>query len=643
MKIAFSPKLASWFSTVTMIAILAGIALLTLSTLQNNRSDMGEVRRSIEIGNLYSQMANEVSSLTLANTEFVVSQDPQALLQLQTSGLRILSLLDRIAEVGDDEDRAFIAEQRLRYQKDLADLQTTISNAIKGGPVELRTNTNTAQAVEALKIVTDRAEQKRTEALAMQQASQDSLRTRSLAAFVAFGLGVPLVLASFLVTSHYERKAGARNAEMRQLERAAITDGLTGLANHRAFQEDLKQAVALANRSKQPVSIAMIDIDGFKEVNDIGGHAQGDKVLAELAKLMADVRGQDRAYRVGGDEFALIMQNTGTDGALDALERMRQSVTRSTEGVTISLGLATSEADHTKPEALRDDADAALYAAKHRGKNQIVVYSPELDHGGELTAVKMRAIKRVLASREISMWFQPILELNSHKVFGFEALLRLPTAPELSGPEEAFGIAQRMGRSRDLDLMCIGTALDAAGELPAGSRIFINVDPGTLIHSSFSADEFLELATTRRVDPGRVVFEVTEKTSVPLSRLAKQVGALRERGFATALDDVGAGNFGLEMMRLMKFDFVKIDRSVIVDAVDSGLSRAVIIAIVAFARETGSFIIAEGLENPAMLAGIQLDEEGLKRFWVQGGQGFMFGEPRSSIGKFLDEATREVA
>jgi len=140
----------------------------------------------------------------------------------------------------------------------------------------------------------------------------------------------------------------------------------------------------------------------------------------------------------------------------------------------------------------------------------------------------------------------------------------------------------------------------------------------------------------RNIDPKRVVFEITEKTTAPLPRLTRQVQALHECGFGVALDDVGSGNSGLEMMRLIKFEYVKIDRSVVVDAMNGGPGRAVILAIVAFARETGAFMIAEGIEDKAMLETIRFDEDGLQNFWVQGVQGFLLGKPRPmDVGKEL--------
>ncbi len=458
----------------------------------------------------------------------------------------------------------------------------------------------------------------------------------------AFAIAVPLLVLLGYLIMRYERKDAVNAVELRRLGAAALTDSLTGLGNHRAFQDDLRRELARAARSEEPLSVAIMDIDEFKIINDTYGHGRGDDVLAQLGKLMSYLRGEDRSYRVGGDEFALIMPNTDAQAAFEALNRLRQTISDAIEGVTISLGISSNLRGEFSAPSLQEHADVALYEAKHRGKNQVVSYDLVLARGNEVTTAKMSALRGVLDSGVVTMLFQPIFRPDPQQLLGFEALMRLPQAPELEGPEEAFDIAQHMGRSRDLDLICTSYALDAAHDLPVNALIFINLDPATLMHSEFSADELLRLVTERGIDPAKVVFEITEKTTVPLARLAGQVSSLKDCGFGVALDDVGSGNSGLEMMRVMKFDYVKIDRSVILDAMDGGPGRAIILAIVAFARESNAFMIAEGIENQAMFESIKFDGAELNKFWVQGVQGFMFGRPRSSM-KSLGESTDVAA
>ena len=252
----------------------------------------------------------------------------------------------------------------------------------------------------------------------------------------------------------------------------------------------------------------------------------------------------------------------------------------------------------------------------------------------------MTALRDLLKNHAVEMWFQPIFRIETKELLAFEALLRMPETPEIEGPEEAFEIAQRMGRSHDLDLMCASGALDQAGQLDPGTKLFINLDPATLMHSDFSAQELLTMVQERNIDPARVVFEITEKTTAPLARLTREVEALHDCGFGVALDDVGSGNSGLEMLRLIKFDYVKIDRSVVLDAMDGGPGRAVILAIVAFARETGAFMIAEGIETRAMLESVDLDEDGLAQLLGAGRTGLPVWQAGAVNGRLQETAAR---
>jgi EAL domain-containing protein (putative c-di-GMP-specific phosphodiesterase class I) len=338
---------------------------------------------------------------------------------------------------------------------------------------------------------------------------------------------------------------------------------------------------------------------------------------------------------VGGDEFALIMPETDHADASAALERLRKTIESGLPGTTISIGFA-SAGEAYSPEILRDHADKALYEAKHKGKNQVAAFNPELSQGVEVTSAKTQALRRVIDGGGVEMWYQPIYHYGGHKLLAFEALLRMPTEPEIEGPQEAFEIAEGLGKARELDLLCVAGALSSAHHVPPDVKLFINLDPATLTNSRFSVQELTQLVDASPFERARIVFEVTEHSIVPVLTLRDQVEAIRSQGFGVALDDVGTGNSGLELMRLIKFDYVKIDRSVIIDASNGGQGRAVILAIVAFARETGAFMIAEGIEDANLLRGIRLDEPGLREFWVRGVQGFLLGEPRPSIASFLD-------
>ncbi len=633
MKKHLSHRSAARIGTAVMAAILIGMVALFAGTMYWSQRAIADVESSIRVSDAYNQTALNAALVSVHFNAFRTSGDPEELSKVQSAFEEVFQDEALVKEIGTDEDRAFLAEMDSRYAPDIAQAAQAIQAAATGD-ITQGTDAGTETLQQITQALSDRAESKRESALQDLASYESTVRNISAGGIAALLLAMPLVMGAYVMTRGYERKEIVREVELERLKQAALTDGLTGLANHRAFQEDLKREVARAARYERPITIAMMDVDDFKEVNDSQGHARGDVVLAELAGLMSYVRSHDRAYRVGGDEFALIMPETGPEEAEVALERLRTTIESSMPGTSISIGFS-STLDTFSPETLRDHADLALYDAKRRGKNQVATFRPSLTQGGEVTTAKTQAIRRVLDSGRVEMWYQPIYHYESKDLLAFEALLRLPWEPEVDGPQEAFQIATGLGKARDLDLLCVAQALATADSLPSDVKLFINLDPATLTNSRFSVQDLAEIVAASRFDPSQIVFEVTEQTVVPVTLLQHQIEAIRALGFGVALDDVGTGNAGLELMRMIKFDYVKIDRSVIVDASIGGQGRAVILAIVAFARETGSFMIAEGIEDASLLKGIHLDEPGLRDFWVRGVQGFLLGEPRSSMSSYL--------
>jgi len=410
--------------------------------------------------------------------------------------------------------------------------------------------------------------------------------------------------------------------------RRARRDGLTDLDNHRAFQDELSRAVSETARYGTPLTLALIDIDDFKFENDRHGHQHGDRLLCELAEMLRDSRTGDRAFRLGGDEFALLLAHTNEGEADVPLERIRQDAERSLAGVTVSIGFSAAGSEDREATSLWGRADAALLEAKRRGGNTVVAATEVADSVSVVTIEKVRAVRALIEGGEVNIAFQPIWDLGGTRLLGYEAFAR-PSSPELAGPGEAFEIADSIGRGHELDAICRRAALRATAELPDDVLLFLNVSPQTLEHDGVAGDSLVQAVRGAGFEPGRVVLEITERTDARKEAIVPEATRLRALGFKLALDDVGAGNAGLEMLRALPVDFIKIDRAVVSNAVADSAARAVMLGIMAFARESGAFVIAEGIETEEMLELARDPQPGAKAQPVgaQGAQGYLLGRP----------------
>jgi diguanylate cyclase (GGDEF)-like protein len=406
----------------------------------------------------------------------------------------------------------------------------------------------------------------------------------------------------------------------------ATRDGLTDLPNHRAFEDELAQAASAAGRNQDPLALALVDLDHFKLINDRHGHPQGDALLRRVAALLRDGRAADRAYRIGGDEFALLMPNTDEQGAQILVRRL--SRTLSEADAAASIGVATMRAGHSGEE-LRAETDAALYEAKRRGGKGFVGFEEIRDRVSVTTTSKREAVRSLVEEQRLITVFQPIWSFGSGELLGIEALSRPDPSYGLSGPAEAFDIAEQIGCVHELDQLCASRTLAAAANLPDGALLFVNLAPKTLELDSDGNEWFHRGVERAGFAPDRVVVEVTERIGARTVPVIKSLDHLRARGFKLALDDVGTGNAGLEMLRKIGAEYVKLDQSIVAAAATEPNARAVLMAMATFARQTGAFVIAEGIEDEETLEFLRAVEAPDARpgTIIQGGQGFKLGYP----------------
>jgi diguanylate cyclase (GGDEF)-like protein len=446
---------------------------------------------------------------------------------------------------------------------------------------------------------------------------------------IAIGL-LGIVILSWLaktLKSHQRRAEMATESEMRRLEAAALSDSLTSLGNHRSFREDLAKELARSRRHGHKITLALIDIDDFKALNDSRGHAHGDEVLVDTARALGSGRKEDRAYRIGGDEFAIIFLEVGGDDAEIALERLRTRLKARIGTATASIGYCQLE-DGFDENDLYERADAALYAAKRRGRNSMISFANIRENTTVFTSRKTAALHALLERRMVQVAFQPIWSLVGNDILGFEALARPDPDLGFSGAQELFDVAERQRRIVDLDRLCIERSLGAAIGLASNHMLFLNVTPETLGRSDFDPARLAAQADAAGIETRQVVIEVTERRIVSPDEVLHSVVKLRELGFLIALDDTGSGYAGLEVLSKFTFDFVKIDRVVVVEASQQRRARGVLAGIVAIAREGGSYVIAEGVETIEQLEFLKdLRPPSQALVAVSGVQGYLLGRP----------------
>jgi diguanylate cyclase (GGDEF)-like protein len=448
---------------------------------------------------------------------------------------------------------------------------------------------------------------------------QSDLRHRTLVSLaVGSGLGLPLfyLLGGWSLARRHRRT-----------ENQAQLDALTDLGNHRAFREQLAAGAAASLRQHGQLSIALIDVDNFRMLNELHGHRGGDRLLVALSAELLLGRASGTAFRIGGDEFAVLMPETAEVDARAAAEHLLQVVAERLP-LTLSIGVATL--DDRGTESGWERADAALYEAKRRGRNQAVAHTQMGAEQSTTTPEELRGLRRLLADGVVGCAYQPIWHINGRSILGYEALARFSPDYGLAGPGPAFEAAERIGRTAELDALCRSAAFGQVGSLPETALLFVNLSPAALGHASLADAALLEAVASAGLRPDQIVFEITEQTSVDRAVLVAECQRLAGLGFHLALDDVGSGNAGLELLRHLPVYFIKIDRELVVGAASSAAAQAILQAICVFAQSTGSYVIAEGIETEEQLDYVKSLPDQL-RVTVHGVQGYLLGRPNPTI------------
>ncbi len=415
-----------------------------------------------------------------------------------------------------------------------------------------------------------------------------------------------------------------------QVRLDAIRDPLTGLGNHRAFQEELDHAAAMAGRHDQPTTLLLIDVDDLKRINDTDGHAAGDEVLQAVSRVIATTsRRVDRAFRIGGDEFAILSAAASVDDGLalgrrilaTALDRDRNPAQRP---ISLTIGISAIPSPSADRHLLFRHADAALYWGKRHGRTDVQVYDARL-HGvadDERPPEELAtAVEAIIAGRRLTPVFQPVFALTDGTCVGLEGLVRPQDGSGFRNAGALFVAAEAVNRTVELDLAAIRELAGSAQWLAPAQYLAVNLSPRTLEARAFNPHEVLGALGQAGIEPHRLVIELTEREAIEdFELLARNLAVFRRTGARIAADDVGAGNAGLQLLSQIDFDVIKIDLSLVQSGAILAPSRAVLRALIEMARRRGAATVAEGIETPIQL-------ETVRDLGIGVGQGFLLGVP----------------
>ena len=393
-----------------------------------------------------------------------------------------------------------------------------------------------------------------------------------------------------------------------EVRRLATIDVLTGLANRAAFDSRRSEMVAQAERSGQLLLLLMIDLDQFKEVNDVLGHQAGDQLLRLAAQRIRGVsRESDYIARLGGDEFALLHLHAASPASGAALaEKLLQQMAQPflihgrEVKISASIGIAVCPLDATSPDSLLNKADLALYHAKNAGRNRYHYYTQALDEIAHRKNADHNELRHVLQRGSYWLEYQPILTADGHAL-AMEALLRLPDGLGQQPVEYVIGLAGELGL---LSVLGLGVIRRACAQLRrwfdaglTGVRICVNTCARELLDSGYLAQLDDVLAEFGLV-AANVEIELTERDAIELERSGSQIIAqLHQRGYRMALDDFGTGYSSLSYLRALPVNTIKLDKSFLRDVPFSDDANAVVRMVIQLAQALRLNVIAEGVEN----------------------------------------------
>ncbi|MEM6858290.1 MAG: EAL domain-containing protein [Pseudomonadota bacterium] len=420
---------------------------------------------------------------------------------------------------------------------------------------------------------------------------------------IEFRSPAPLLIAGVLLyaaTVFFLTRSGFAN--VRELETFASTDLLSHLPNRHALHADIEHL----SRGDEEVAIALIDLDSFKQVNDHYGHAVGDELIQSCSQMVREACGDEaKCYRLGGDEFAAVMGGRAAGTIIEGicrglLERLKSPIKVGERDITVgaSIGLARSTADErlASSEMLRR-SDVSMYMSKRGGKMRCTWFNEAFDQRREAVREIEDDLRKALANREFDLVYQPLVDADTGRIVAVESLLRWTRADGQSISPAAFiPVAEESGLINPIGLWVLRKALCDASRWD-GITLSVNISAAQLRNPEFPI-KLGELLEETGFDPGRLELEITETCLVLDPVVAERsLDVIRGFGVNISLDDFGTGYASIGFLRQFRFEKLKLDRSLVVQAGEDDGSRAMMLSSIAMARALKMSVTAEGVET----------------------------------------------
>ncbi|GAB5347726.1 putative bifunctional diguanylate cyclase/phosphodiesterase [Alteriqipengyuania sp. 357] len=437
----------------------------------------------------------------------------------------------------------------------------------------------------------------------------------------------------------FRRRIAAEN----EANELAFHDPLTGLPNRRKAYQAIKAAID--NADTAPFAVAMIDFDRFKWINDIYGHVAGDEVLLTVAeKLCAHAHAHDFIARLGGDEFVVLIAGFESHDALlvrveELLGALTEQIDLPSAGAKLALsariGVTLVENAGIDIDRVITQADAAMYRAKASSSHSLCFFERGMDEAVAQRAQTERLLREAIEKDEIDPYFQPLVDLCTGELLGYEALARWPQPDgTVKNPEEFISIAEECGLIGELYFELLEKAAHEALSWEDHCILSVNISP-LQFSDPWLVERTLQTVQRAGFPTRRLEVEITETALVAEMDTARAVIAnFKNQGIQVSLDDFGTGYSSLRHLSELQFDKLKIDRSFIADIETNQDSQTIVRAVTSMAHHLGLKVIVEGIEDAA-------SAKSVREYGCDVGQGFLYGKPLPAEGLGYDEEDQQ--